>query len=122
MLILTFCVVLLSDGHVRPLLLGVTEETAILPTLQGFQYHVVAMAVDNVGNMQALEDALENVLLFNITVQSLGTCLNDCSGQGRCSVTGTCHCESGFFGSDCSRGKPTISCVWEVVTLGRMLQ
>lgn len=98
-----FCILLPSDGQVRPLLQGVKEDTAILPILQGFHYDVVAIAVDNVGNKQALEDAVQNVLSFNITVQT--NCLNDCSGRGRCSIIGTCICESGFYGSDCSRGK-----------------
>ena len=89
----------------KPLLQGITEETAVLPPSQGSQYHVVAAAVDNVGNMQTLEDALidSGVLQFNITTVEI-TCLNDCSGHGTCSSIGTCQCQSGFFGLDCSQG------------------
>ena len=94
---------LLADGQVRPLLQGITEETAILSLPQGFQYHVVAAAVDNVGNMQSLESAVNNVLQVNITTVEI-TCLNDCSGRGSCSAIGTCQCQSGFYGSDCSQG------------------
>jgi len=31
--------------------------------------------------------------------------LNNCSGQGNCSVLNLCVCEDGFYGVNCSLGK-----------------
>ena len=94
---------LLADGQSKPLLQGITDETAILPLTQGVQHHVFAAAVDKVGNMQSLGSAMSNAVQVNITTVEV-SCLNDCSGQGSCTAIGTCQCQSGFYGSDCSQG------------------
>ena len=99
-----FLPIFFIDGQLNPLLRGITEETAVLPPSQGSQYQVVAAAVDNVGNIQPLEDAVNSFLLFNVSTTEI-TCLNDCSGRGQCSTIGICQCQSGFYGSDCSQGK-----------------
>ena len=99
---------MLADGQSKPLLQGITDETAILPLTQGFQYHVFAAAVDKVGNMQSLGSAVNNAVQVNITTVEV-SCLNDCSGQGSCTAIGTCQCQSGFYGSDCSQGTVAFS-------------
>jgi hypothetical protein len=36
-----------------------------------------------------------------------GACVRDCSGHGSCgAVTGTCSCDDGYFGNDCSKRSP----------------
>ena len=107
-----FVFYLLADGQAKPLVQGIAEETAILPLAQGFQYHVFAAAVDKVGNMQPLEGAINNILQLDVTTVEI-TCLNDCSGRGSCSAIGTCQCQVGFYGSDCSQGKVCHHLYWD---------
>ena len=48
-----------------------------------------------------------NVILDNrggaiATATFTGSCLNSCSGRGRCNYSGKCNCGLGFYGEDCS--------------------
>lgn len=89
---------------VRPLHLGVTENVVVLDLPPGTQYKVFASAVDNVGNRRPLEeDVTETVVVIDVPVNE-ALCPNNCSDRGNCSNFGTCQCEPGYFGSDCSLG------------------
>ena len=42
---------------------------------------------------------------FDTRPRAKGMCINGCSGRGEC-VRNWCHCQPGFYGTDCSLGKP----------------
>ena len=39
---------------------------------------------------------------YNLTAKQVGYCLHDCSNHGRCQDDGTCICDDGYAGGDCS--------------------
>ena len=41
-------------------------------------------------------------MAYNLTASKAGTCLNSCSGHGRCTSNGVCICEGPWSGGDCS--------------------
>ena len=46
-------------------------------------------------------------LLFELVIfiMYLESCLNSCSGRGRCNYSGICNCGIGYYGEDCSLSK-----------------
>ena len=89
----------------KPLTLGITADVAIVSLLPGNVYRVFASAVDNVGNQQPLEQALDNsILLILPSIQ----CPQNCSMRGQCTSVGICQCDFGYYGNDCSKGIFTI--------------
>lgn len=89
----------------QPLTLSTPENVVVLALSPGTQHRIFASAVDNVGNRRPLEeDAMENSIIIDIPITE-GSCTNNCFERGNCSRFGTCQCEAGYFGNDCSLGK-----------------
>ena len=85
----------------KPLTLGNTADVAIVSLLPGNVYRVFASAVDNVGNQQPLEQALDN---FIHLILPSTQCPQNCSMRGKCTPVGICQCDFGYYGNDCSKG------------------
>jgi hypothetical protein len=45
------------------------------------------------------------ILTRGVIVFYSGKCPGECSGRGVCTSMGSCECESGYTGIDCSTGK-----------------
>ncbi|KAK9853882.1 hypothetical protein WJX84_009959 [Apatococcus fuscideae] len=41
-------------------------------------------------------------IAYNLTAEQVGHCLHNCSSRGHCQNDGTCVCDAGFAGGDCS--------------------
>lgn len=61
------------------------------------------VAVSSSGSLYLeLRNPLSVALAYNLTVQLVGHCLNECSQHGACSSNGTCVCMDPWLGGDCS--------------------
>ena len=99
----------LTTSEIRPLVLGSRDDVAVLPVMAGAQYKVVGVAADNVGNRRPLTtDSLSNFIVIDYPIVA-ALCPNNCSDHGNCSSIGTCTCEEGFYGRDCSAGMTDIN-------------
>ena len=87
----------------QPILIGSRADVAVLSLPVGSEYKFFASAVDNVGNRRPLQEDMENLLLVDFQIVE-SFCINSCSQRGNCTEFGTCMCNSGFYGSDCSQG------------------
>lgn len=90
-------------GEVVPIASGSQNDIAILPLSQGTRFMLFTSPVDNVGNRETLESAMQDLVLLDFPI-ILATCPNNCSNNGNCTVFGDCLCEDGFYGMNCSEG------------------
>ena len=100
---------LTDELSVTPLVFGITDSVINLPLAPGSTYRIIAIATDHVGNMQGVDD-MDNVFVIDFPLLT-SFCPNNCSGSGNCTTLGTCVCESGSFGNDCSDGTYTFRSV-----------
>ena len=76
--------------------------------------HVPGEIISTTGKMLITFRSDEGYLLFNRRalkgVYRMYECLNDCSGNGVCQLDGTCQCDSGHGGMDCSEPECGSNC------------
>ncbi len=46
---------------------------------------------------------------YTLSIDLVGLCLDDCSGHGRCDVSGRCVCDAGWLGASCSVDQASIT-------------
>lgn len=80
------------------------EDVFILPLSQVTQYTLFTSSVDYVGNRKPLNEAVLDFVEFDFPIV-IDLCINNCSGNGNCTLFGNCLCEDGYFGNDCSQSK-----------------
>ena len=93
-----------DNTTVRPLVLGAKEDLIVLPVSAGQQYQLFTVATDNVGNQEAVSEAMANLMTADYPV-IVGVCPNNCTNRGNCTELNICRCNLGFYGSDCSQSK-----------------
>lgn len=47
--------------------------------------------------------AIQVLLLVGVISKASAECANGCSGNGKCNIFDTCHCEKNYAGNDCSK-------------------
>ena len=87
-------------GIMKPLLLDVTDSLVVLPLQSGATYNISVTVTDNVGNRGP-----DTTNRLTIDFPFVNICPNNCSENGDCTAIGTCRCETGFYGNDCSLGE-----------------
>ena len=75
----------------------------MLPLSPGSEYTIFASTVDNVGNRRSILEDMQNVMRIDFPIVEV-PCPSDCSNRGNCTQFGTCQCDEGFYGPDCSQG------------------